>query len=104
METEYLGLGYILCEDGIKPQPKMAQGIFALTPQQIVKQLHRFLGMVQYYRDIWAKCSEMLAPLSNLVGEYGHTKVAKAKKTKKSLGIETKSISKHSTRKGSYRL
>ena len=39
--------------------------------------------MVQYYRDIWARQSEMLAPLSNLVGECGHTKVTKAKKTKK---------------------
>ena len=42
-----------------------------------------FLGMVQYYRDIWARCSGMLAPLSNLVGECGHTKVTKANKTKK---------------------
>jgi hypothetical protein len=25
--------------------------------------------MVQYYRDMWAKHSEMLAPLTNLVGE-----------------------------------
>ena len=42
-----------------------------------------FLGMVQYYRDIWARCSEILAPLSDLVGECGHTKVTKANKTKK---------------------
>ena len=47
-----------------------------------VKELRRFFGMVQYYRDIWARRSEMLAPLSNLVGECGHTKVTKAKKTK----------------------
>jgi hypothetical protein len=25
--------------------------------------------MVQYYQDMWAKCSKMLAPLSNLLGE-----------------------------------
>eukprot|EP00804_Cyclotella_cryptica_P024330 CCRYP_015300-RA/>CCRYP_015300-RA protein AED:0.53 eAED:0.58 QI:0/0/0/0.66/0/0/3/0/144 len=43
------------------------------TPQN-VKQLCRFLGMVQYYRDIWARCSETLATLTNLVGECGHTK------------------------------
>ncbi|KAL3801987.1 LOW QUALITY PROTEIN: hypothetical protein HJC23_010331, partial [Cyclotella cryptica] len=42
-----------------------------------------FLGMVQYYRDLWARCSKMLAPLTSLVGECGHTKVTKAKKTKK---------------------
>ena len=52
-------------------------------PPKSVKELCRFLGMVQYYRDIWARRSEMLAPLSNLVGECGHTKVTKANKTKK---------------------
>ena len=41
--------------------------------------------MVQYYRDLWARCSKMLAPLTSLEGECGHTKVTKAKKTKKRL-------------------
>ena len=40
--------------------------------------------MVQYYRDMWGKRSEMLAPLSNLVGECGETKITKKNKTKKS--------------------
>ena len=83
METEYLG--YVLSRDGIKPQPKKVQAILALTTPQNVKQLRRFLGMVQYYRDIWARHSEILAPLTNLVGECGHTKVTKANKTKKKL-------------------
>ena len=39
--------------------------------------------MVQYYGDLWAQCSEMLAPLNSLVGECGHTKVTRAKKIKK---------------------
>ena len=76
-ETEYLG--YILTKDGIKPQPNKVQAILALTPPKGVKDLHRFLGMVQYYRDLWARCSKMLAPLTSLVGECGHTKVTKAK-------------------------
>eukprot|EP00804_Cyclotella_cryptica_P010725 CCRYP_005516-RB/>CCRYP_005516-RB protein AED:0.40 eAED:0.40 QI:0/0/0/1/0/0/2/0/273 len=67
VETEYLG--YVLSRDGIKPQPKKVQAILALTPPQNVKQLRRFLGMVQYYRDIWARPSEILAPLTNLGGE-----------------------------------
>ena len=37
--------------------------------------------MVQYYQDFWARRSEMLAPLTNLVGECGHTKVTRAKQT-----------------------
>jgi hypothetical protein len=39
--------------------------------------------MVQYYCDLWAKRSELLAPLTDLVGEWGQTKVTKAKGTKK---------------------
>jgi len=80
-ETEYLG--YVLTRDGIKPQTNKVQSILALKPPTNVKELRRFLGMVQYYRDLWAKRSEMLAPLTDLVGECGQTKVTRAKGTKK---------------------
>jgi hypothetical protein len=39
--------------------------------------------MVQYYRDMWQKHSEMLSPLTGLVGECGETKTTKKNKTKK---------------------
>ena len=39
--------------------------------------------MVQYYRDMWAKSSEMLAPLTDLVGECGETKTTRMNKIKK---------------------
>ncbi len=39
--------------------------------------------MVQYYRDMWASCSKMLAPLTDLVGECGETKTTRMNKTKK---------------------
>jgi len=39
--------------------------------------------MAQYCRDLWAKHSDMLVPLTALVGECGHTKVTKVLKTKK---------------------
>ena len=55
LETDFLG--YILTRDGIKPQPNKVQVMFALAPPTNVKELCRFLGMVQYYRDLWARGS-----------------------------------------------
>ena len=80
-ETDYLG--YILTRTGIKRQPNKVQVILEISMPKSVKDLRRFLGMVQYYWDVWARRSEMLAPLTSLVGECGHTKITKAKKTKK---------------------
>ncbi len=59
------------------------QAILALNPPNNVKELRHFLGMVQYYRDMWARCSEMLAPLTDLVGEWRETKTTRMNKTKK---------------------
>jgi len=84
-EIEYLG--YILTRGGIKPQPKKVQAILALSPPNNIKELRHFLGMVQYYRDMWAKRSEMPAPLSDLVGECGEMKTTRKNKVKNNLGI-----------------
>ena len=81
VEMKYLG--YILTRTGIEPQPKKVQAILVITPPKQVKDLRRFLDTVLSYRDLWARRSEMLAPLTSLVGECGHTKVTRAKKTKK---------------------
>jgi hypothetical protein len=80
-EIEYLG--YTLARGGIKPQQKKVQAILAIYPPNNVKELRHFLGMVQYYRDMWAKRSEMLAPLSNQVGECGEMKTTRKNKVKK---------------------
>ncbi len=80
-EIEYLG--YILTREGIKPQLKKVQAILALNLPNNVKELRHFLGMVQYYHDMWAKRSEMLDPLSDLVGECGETKTTRKNKVKK---------------------
>ncbi len=80
-EIEYLG--YILTREGIKPQPKKVQAILVLNPSNNVKEFRHLLGMVQYYPDRWARHSEMLAPLTDLVGECRKTKTTRMNKTKK---------------------
>ncbi len=80
-ETEYLG--HILTRGGIKSQPKKVQAILELNLPYNVKELRRFFGMVQYYRDMWAKQNEVLAPLTDLVGECQRTKTTKKIITKK---------------------
>ncbi len=81
LEIEYLG--YVLTKDGIKPQNNKVQAILAIQLPKGVKQLRHFLGMAQYYPDLWARRSDMLAPLTALVGECGQTKITKARGTKK---------------------
>ncbi len=59
------------------------QAILMLNLPNNVKELRHFLRMIQYYRDMWARHSEMLAPLTDLVGECGETKTTRMNKTKK---------------------
>jgi hypothetical protein len=80
-EIEYLG--YIVTREGIKPQPKKVQAILALNPTNNLKELRHFLRMVQYYWDMWLRRSEILAPLTDLVGECGETKTTRMNKIKK---------------------
>ena len=75
-------MGYVLSRDGIKPQSEKVSAILALREPQNVKEMRMFLGMSQYYRDVWTRRSHMITPLTDLVGETGETKVTRAAGTK----------------------
>ena len=66
-ELEYLG--YWVTRDGIQPLPKKVQAICNLEPPTSVKQVRKFIGMVNFYRDMWRKRSELLAPLTRLTSK-----------------------------------
>ena len=48
------------------PIPKKVEAIQALAVPKTRKQLRQFISMIKFYRDMWQKRSELLAPLTAL--------------------------------------
>ncbi len=54
---------------GIKPQLEKIQGILNMKQPTTQKEVHHFLGMDNFYRDLYLKQAETLAPLISLCGQ-----------------------------------
>ena len=74
-EVEYLG--YTISRKGVKPQTKKIQAILNLKPPSTVREVRRFLGIVQYYRDVWPRRSHTLKPLTDLISGENSKKSTK---------------------------
>ena len=61
-------MGYVISKEWIRPQVKKVNAILELEPPQNQRQLRRFIGMVNYYRDVWRGRSHYLIPLTLMVG------------------------------------
>ena len=73
-EIKYLG--YIISQEGLKPDPKKIQGITDLQKPRTAKEMKSLIGMVQYYRDMWPRRSHILSPLTDSIGKKkGKTKI-----------------------------
>ena len=77
-EVEYLE--YQLTKDELKLKRKKSVAIERIKPPSSSKQLKRFIGMINFYRDIWGKRSHILAPLTKLAAETGMSKGSNKKK------------------------
>ena len=62
-------LGYHVTRDGVMPIPKKVEAIQALAVPNTRKKLRQFIGMINLYRDMWKKRSELLAPLNALTSK-----------------------------------
>ena len=66
-ELEYLG--YLINREGVRPTMKKVEAIKNIAPPKTRKQVRSFIGMINYYRDMWPKRSHLLAPLTNLTSK-----------------------------------
>ena len=67
-ELEYLS--YWITRNGIQPLPKKIAAIQNLAPPTtVVRELRRFIGLINYYRVMWIRRSEVLTPLTTLVSK-----------------------------------
>ena len=67
-------LGYMITRNGIKPLAKKVEAMLRLKPPTTKKQLRRFIGMVNFYRDMWHQRSDTLAPLCALTSSKARWK------------------------------
>ena len=66
-ELEYLG--YWITRDGVSPTTTKVNAITNIAPPRTKKELRGFIGMVNYYRDMWIRRSHILAPLAALTSK-----------------------------------
>ena len=62
-------LDYHVTRDSVMTIPNKFKAIQALAVQKTCKQLHHFIGMINFYHDMRQKRSELLVPLTALTSK-----------------------------------
>ena len=62
-------LGYWITRDGIKPMKNKVEAMMNIAEPKTRKELRSFIGVVNYYRDMWFRRSHILAPLAALTSK-----------------------------------
>ena len=59
-------LGFWVNQSGIQPIYKKLEAIINMTPPKNMEEVRAFIGIVNYYRDMWYRRSHLLNPLTAL--------------------------------------
>ena len=71
-QTEVRFMGHLLTSDGLKADPAKVEAIVDMPPPTDVKDLKRFLGMVNYLAKFFPLLSDMTEPLRRLEDKDVH--------------------------------
>lgn len=78
LKTEVEFLGFIVSQNGLKPNQKKIEAIQKYPQPTNLKQLRMFLGLSGYYRRFIRDYAKLAKPLTNLLrGEDGHRRISK---------------------------
>ncbi len=66
-ELEYLG--YNITRTGITPIAKKVHGIINIQAPKTRIELRGFIGMINFYRNMWKNRAKLLAPLTTLTSK-----------------------------------
>ena len=72
LETNYLG--FVISEEGIKPDEKKAEAFKSLPVPTCVREVRSFIGMCSYYRRFIPNFSQKAEPIIAFTRKYAHFK------------------------------
>lgn len=81
LRTQVEFLGYVICQEGILPDPNKIAAIRKIKPPTNLKDLKAFLGLASYYRKFIRDFAKVAKPLTNIT-RNGNAQV-KANQSKK---------------------
>ena len=67
LKLEYLG--FWITREVIMPTPQKVKEIKNIDTPTTKKQSKSFVGIINYYRDMWLRKSDILSPLSDLMSK-----------------------------------
>lgn len=66
LKSEIFYLGHRISSQGIKPDPRKVSVIENMSKPTTVKQVRRFIGLIQFYRKFIPNCAKICRPLTQL--------------------------------------